>query len=182
MADYRNYSADRTQKRCHSCKRMLNIDLYRVRSSRYTRKGRRVSDSWINNVCRECESAGIDQYRTKTKLGVAAEIVRRTKSKCAALSLPFDLDRAWVLRQLDEQKWACALTRIPFNWKRVEGARRRGFSWDAVSVDRIQHKRGYTKGNVRFILNAVNLFRNDGSDVRMYAIAAALLQCRLLHR
>jgi len=43
-------------------------------------------------------------------------------------------------------------------------------------LDRIDPKGGYIKNNVRFIINQVNIFRQNGGDEKMYEIAAALLK------
>lgn len=56
---------------------------------------------------------------------------------------------------------------------------REGFQWDSLSTDRINPKGGYTKDNVRFVLNQVNIFRQDHSDKQMYMLAQALLNCRI---
>jgi hypothetical protein len=53
-----------------------------------------------------------------------------------------------------------------------------GFHLDSISIDRINHTSGYTKDNIRFVLNQVNVFRSNGSDERMYKIAEALLKNR----
>jgi hypothetical protein len=45
-------------------------------------------------------------------------------------------------------------------------------------MDRIFHKGGYTKNNVRFILNQINVFRQDHTDEQMYMLAEALLKYR----
>lgn len=38
--------------------------------------------------------------------------------------------------------------------------------------------KGYTKNNVRFVLNQINAFKTDGDDDRMCMIAKALLDCQ----
>lgn len=53
-----------------------------------------------------------------------------------------------------------------------------GFNWNSISIDRIKHDGGYTKNNVRFVLNQVNIFRQNGPDERMYDIAEALIRNR----
>lgn len=134
--------------------------------------------SWINSVCRKCEQAGVEQYRTMTKEGFVAEIVRRKKNTSRALGVLFDLTPEWVREQLDAQDWKCALTGLPLCTLKVAGEKRSGYRWDSISVDRVRPKGGYTKNNVRFILNVVNLFKSDGDDDRMYMIAEALIARR----
>jgi hypothetical protein len=81
-----------------------------------------------------------------------------------------------VLHQLDAQRWRCVLTGIPFATLKKEGEpKRQGFKCDSISCDRIVSNQGYVTTNVRFVLNVVNLFRNDGDDERMFMIAKALV-------
>lgn len=170
MPDYSNYNLDRSKKICFACKDMLHIDLFRIREKK---KGR-GKGKYINNTCKQCEDRQVTEYR-RTDRGIAAEIVRRTKSVCKKESLPHDLDKDWVLNKLNSIGWRCELTRYPFNAMRES---RSGFHWDALSVDRLNPKGGYTKNNVRFILNQINVFRQDCSDEQMYALAKALLECK----
>jgi hypothetical protein len=166
MADYRNYSEDRTKKRCHLCQQMVSIELYRFKEKK--------NGKFRNNVCKPCDAAYVARYR-HSPVGIAAEFVRRSKYFCRINDLPFDLDKKWVLDTLEAQNWCCALTKLPMAFKEIP---KRGFTWNSISMDRIRHKDGYTKDNVRFVLNAVNLFRNDGPDDRMYMIAEALVANR----
>lgn len=81
-----------------------------------------------------------------------------------------------MLDKLNSIDWKCELTGLPFNPKRNRNqGKRQGFQWNAISIDRIAHKGGYTKNNIRFILNQINVFRQDHPDEQMYMLAKALL-------
>ena len=170
MSDYKNYNEDHSKKICFQCKEMLNVSLFRVRE----KKSGRGKGKYINNTCRDCDNKLVTEYR-RTDKGIAAEIVRRTKSTCKKENLPFDLDKEWVLNRLNAIEWKCELTRFSFNAMREA---RTGFHWDSLSVDRINPKSGYIKSNVRFILNQINVFRQDHSDDQMFMLAKALLDYR----
>lgn len=167
MPDYKNYSKDRTKKLCFQCRDMIDIEQFRIKEKKHGRsKGK-----YRNNICITCEGHKVAEYR-RTDRGIAAEIARRTKSKCKKLILPYDLDKDWILDKLNTIEWKCELTRLPMN---LRTETRSGFQWDSISTDRINPKGGYTKDNVRFILNQVNVFRQDHPDDQMYMIAKALL-------
>lgn len=170
MADYRNYSQDRTQKRCQTCREYKPLASFRVK--------KKITGPYLSWYCKPCEKDHVDHYRRFTKAGAAAEITRRLKYRSRESGLPYDLTKQWIVEQLERQEWKCALTGLPLHWQRVKGERGRGYQWDSVSVDRIDAGGPYTKQNVRFVLNIVNLFRNDGGDARMYAVAEALLRYR----
>lgn len=173
MPDYKNYNKDRTKKLCFTCRDMLDIELFRIKE----KKRGRGKGKYRNNVCKKCEQTAVEQYRT-TDLGIAAEIARRHKHVCKVESLPYDLDKHWILEKLNSLSWKCELTGLPFNLKRNIADKRQGFQWDSVSVDRLNPKGGYTKDNVRFVINQVNVFRQNHPDEQMYMVAKALLDYR----
>ena len=113
-----------------------------------------------------------------SKLGIARDIVYRKKTVCKKENMPFDLTPEWVLYRLNEIEWKCELTGLPMKSNR-DGTKSRGekyeFCWNSISVDRIIPHKGYTKNNVRFVLNQINAFKTDGDDDRMCMIAKALL-------
>lgn len=81
-------------------------------------------------------------------------------------SVPFDLTLEW-----GDAKWTgrCELTKFPFELGRT---RRGAFS---PSIDRIDPTKGYTEDNCRFVLWAVNVFKNNWSTEVMLQIAKALI-------
>ncbi len=177
MADYRNYSTDHTVKRCGICHRDKPVIDFRMRAS--------SRGSYRSRNCRVCENCEVDEYRRCTKAGAVAEIFRRCRRYSRQRNQPFDLTKDWIRAELDQQQWCCCLTGLPFNWQKIyRPARshvlpeRTGYRWDSLSTDRVRAGGSYTKDNVRFVLNIVNIFRMDGGDARMYAVATALLQHR----
>jgi hypothetical protein len=170
MPDYSAYNADRTRKTCRVCGLMKPVAEFR--------QGARGKG--IRNVCRLCEGAEIRQYRRGSKDGAVAEVVRRIRYRAGRAGLPFDLTKEWVRARLDEQEWACELTRVPFKWHEGSKEGESGFTcWASISADRIVPVRGYVVGNTRFILNAINLFKGpDGDDARIYMMAERLLEVR----
>lgn len=164
------YSKDKQWKRCNNCGKMLSIDDFRTR---------RKSGYWLNSVCKKCEARHVLQYRTMTVEGIVAEIIRRKKSVCKKEGLSFDLTKEWVLNRLEEICWKCELTGMPMRSLKADlDEKYTGFNWNSISIDRIKHDGGYTKNNVRFVLNQVNIFRQNGPDERMYDIAEALIRNR----
>lgn len=171
MANYDSYNEDRSKKICFKCQDMLDVNLFRVRE----KKRGRGKGKYINNICKDCEQGMVEDYR-RTDLGMAAEIVRRTKAVCKKDSLPFDLDREWVLDRLNSIGWKCELTGLPMSPKGF--TKTTGFKWDSISTDRLNPNGGYTKDNIRFILNQINVFRQNHPDEQMYMLAEALLNYR----
>lgn len=81
-----------------------------------------------------------------------------------------------MLKQLEKQKWKCALTGIPMVLHCDNKTDRS--HWNTVSADRINPNEGYIEGNVRFVIFQVNVFKGCNSDVHMYEIAQSLINNR----
>lgn len=81
--------------------------------------------------------------------------------------LPFELTPEWA-----EARWTgrCELTGIPFDLTRSVS----GFY--SPSIDKINNDLGYLPHNCRFVLFAINAFKNNGTDDDMFNAAQLLLQ------
>ncbi len=75
-----------------------------------------------------------------------------------------DLMELW-----ERQEGKCALSAIPMTWAQGK------VTPTSITLDRIDHKGGYSKDNLRLLCYAVNTFRGNGSDEDMLAIAKALV-------
>lgn len=171
MPDYKNYNEDHSKKICFACKEMLDVENFRIKE----KKTGRGKGKYINNICRPCDQLKVEEYRL-TDIGIAAEIARKHKYVCKIEKLPYDLDKHWVLEKLNSIGWKCELTGLSFKIKQsTTDAKVYGFQWNSISMDRIIPKSGYTKDNVRFVLNQINVFRQNHSDEQMYMLAQALL-------
>lgn len=175
MASYKSYNEDRTKKSCFECKKMKSLVLFRTKEKKQgIGKGK-----YLNNTCKDCEQEKVSLYRTSSHKGIAAEIFRRKKHECKKYNLDFDLSIDWIINRLNEIDYKCELTGLPMRGIKLNSEEKyTGFHLDSISMDRIVHDGGYTKNNIRFVLNQVNVFRSNASDDRMYTIAEALLKNR----
>lgn len=165
------YNKDKTAKYCKLCNQLYDLSFFRI-------KGNNQKGYWENNICKICDSKLVKDYRLTDK-GIAAEIVRRTKYISKKESIPFDLDKEWILNKLNIIDWKCELTGLPMLKRRDNLEHRQtGFQWNSISIDKIIPELGYVKTNVRFVLNQINLFKQDGDDERLYMLAESLLKFR----
>lgn len=175
MPNYKSYNKERTEKICSICKIMQILTNYRVRE----KKNGRGKGKFYNSICRSCETFKVDAYRTMTKNGIAAEILRRKKHECRVHNIPFDLSKEWILDRLEKINWKCELTGLEMRSLKLSSDEKyTGFQLDSISMDRIDPNGGYIKSNVRFVLNQINMFKQNGTDERMYLLAQALLKYR----
>jgi len=109
-----------------------------------------------------------EKYRRTAMRRMWDGIVRGAIKRAVAKNLPYDED----LLEWAPTVWTgrCALSGIEF--RRNVGMGPGPFS---PSIDRIQPELGYTKGNCRFILHAINAMKGSGSDEEMLLIARALV-------
>lgn len=168
------YNEDGTKKYCKCCSILLDISFFRMR-------GNNEKGYYESNTCNKCEAKLVNDYRI-TDRGIAAEIVRRTKYISKKKSIPFDLDKEWILDRLNSIDWKCELTGIKFNIIRYNLEHKKtGFQWNSLSIDKIDPSKGYVKSNVRFILNQINVFKQDGTDDRMFMLSELLLNNRKIN-
>lgn len=91
---------------------------------------------------------------------------RVTRSK---KEIPFDITTEYLASIWTGQ---CAVSGLPL----VPQQRSQGMpSFWSPSIDRIDPTKGYVRGNVRFVLMAVNAFKHDGTDADMLRVAAAII-------
>jgi len=71
--------------------------------------------------------------------------------------MPFDLTLDYLVELWVRQGGACAVSGLRFQHSRSKWIR----NPYAPSLDRIEPKAGYVEGNVRFVLDAVNVALNE---------------------
>ena len=87
--------------------------------------------------------------------------ISRIKSKAKKQGIPFNIEICDI-----EQPVYCSVLGIKLNYH-SEGT---GYKPDTASIDRIDPKKGYTKGNVRVISARANLLKSDASIEELEAV------------
>ena len=95
-------------------------------------------------------------------------LLREIKKRAKKKGLDFDLTDQW-----GAERWTgrCEVTGLEFQ-------RTSSKSCFLASVDRIDSALGYTKGNCRFVLMAVNMLKFVGTDEDMFRVASAIVNNR----
>ena len=86
--------------------------------------------------------------------------------------LEYNLTKEWAEKTYTG---LCCLTNIPFITSYDKPAGKSGCRPYSPSIDRINPLKGYTRDNCRWVLFAVNSFKQQMTDQEMYAIAHALI-------
>jgi hypothetical protein len=125
-------------------------------------------------TCKSCASAFSSDWQVTKKSSLRGRLrylLSAVKSRARTKNLQFDLDLDYLAKQYEDQGGLCAVTRIGFN---SDSDSR--ISPYALSIDRIKPKNGYIKGNVQFVLLAVNLAKNDWDLQELVPIWRAMLK------
>jgi hypothetical protein len=92
-----------------------------------------------------------------------AQTIKGARQRAQDRGLDFDISLDWALKQAERQGQRCVLTGIPFLAPIETKSFRHPF---APSLDRIEPSKGYTTGNVRIVVLAVNVMLLDwGHDL-----------------
>jgi hypothetical protein len=98
-------------------------------------------------------------------------IFKSAKTRSALNNIPFNLTETYIQKLWTKQNEHCALSGIPFDMEVTP--ERKPFR---PSLDRIVSTKGYVKGNVRFILFALNIAINKHGLPLYLKIAKAVLR------
>lgn len=158
---------NRPKLKCRKCGRFRAREEFLLRQNR-----------WISYICKACRRAYESVWKSKnqdkvrlyrknhyakkrTSLEkVIKQLYWSVRSRCKKLR--FNLSSQYLLRLFRKQKGLCALSGIPLSHGGKSG---RGYAKPfTLSLDRIFPKRGYVKGNVRFLGLWINVMRYSRSD------------------
>lgn len=104
-------------------------------------------------------------------LDVAIENARQRASR---REIPFDITRSHLVDLLEAANGKCALSGLPFDPK-FDPQARYAHNPYGISIDRIIPAGGYTVGNVRLVLTALNFAINQwGLDAYLHIARATL--------
>ena len=116
--------------------------------------------------CKKCR-AKYTRDLLKTPNAYIKNILARTKYRSKKKGFSYDLDYEFIKDALDSQEWRCSLSGIPF----VIGE---GKHRHSPSVDRIDSNKGYTKDNVRIIIDVLNTALGRLTDLEFINLAEML--------
>lgn len=134
----------------------FNGDLIRASTNTNDLKRAKLA---LDNLLRELESGWRDGA-ANTDLdwrAVAKAMTARHRIHSRARGMPFEIESSYVYTLLKDTGFRCAVSGIAFS-KRATASGTPD-PWGA-SIDRIENRHGYVKGNVRIVCLAANLAMN----------------------
>lgn len=138
-------------KKCRICGEVVHMDDLPNKGSYGTGK-----------ICKPCSSNRRKEVYL-TWEGLVAARLRGIRHRSKKNSIAYNLTKNWCLDRLNEIGYACELTGIPFIRYEEKDTTLSG-NKHAMSFDRVDSSKGYTKDNVRFCINILNISLNCLSD------------------
>lgn len=129
---------------CFKCKQDLPDDAFNKASRNKYR-------NYLQSYCKDCmrefgkqhRKDNLEQYRARGRKNNKSP-VNRLKQLLGANTVDRSLlDFDWCWDKLEQLDFKCELSGIPFTWEPRQPT--------ALSIDRIDPSKGYTKNNVRFV-------------------------------
>lgn len=133
--------------------------------------------------CKPCQSASIKQYKAEkgysksyrntnwlvmTARAAAGHAIRRAAKK----GVPCNITSDYLASLVTDSNGVCALSGLPFLRTPQPGIA----NPMSPSIDRVRPELGYTIGNVRFILHALNDLKGSGTDEDVIRICHAVAE------
>jgi hypothetical protein len=119
----------------------------------------------------------VKRYYSSNLVDVVAVMHRHAKSRAKTYGMEFDLDKEFLSNLFDSQKNKCALTGIEFRYDKEKDDLRHKRPF-APSLDRIDCKVGYIKGNVRLVCVIVNFALSEFGDEAFDEMCQAYIRSR----
>jgi len=110
--------------------------------------------------------AATKAYKRRSPRNLLAKARKRALERCPT---PNAITTAQLYQLWEQQQGRCPLTGYRLTWA---GGK---ITETSLSLDRIDHNRGYCLGNVRLVCYAVNAFRGRMSDRQMIEMAKAIV-------
>jgi hypothetical protein len=111
-------------------------------------------------------------YRRLLYECVGSFLLIAARRRAVLRKMDFNIDSSYVIGLLKEQDHRCAVTGLQFEFA-FGGRRRKGREPYRPSIDRIDSKLGYVRGNCRVVLVAVNIAMSSWGEGVFLRIAQA---------
>lgn len=161
---YNTFQNELTLK-CYNCKKELPF------TEQYFGKRGRVGSNkkpHLRTTCKKCEcelsrerlSRSFRHYVNHLLIGIRCE-----KKRC---SKGFDLDTEYIMNLLETQNYKCALSGIDLTHFKTINRQERILT--NLSIDRINSKLGYVKGNIQILAYIINIMKQKMTNLEFISI------------
>jgi len=152
------------------CKDDVREDGYRFERYRTDkiRKDGYFAESWISPLSVVRKKAYEKSYYS-TKRGKVIKTLNNLKTRAKKKNYDFDIDLEYLMSLMTDN---CPVFGFPLAWDVMHKENQCGHAtFDSPTVDRIDSKKGYVKGNVVWISHKANSIKNSATHEELTQVA-----------
>lgn len=110
--------------------------------------------------CKKCKYKASKDSIHRTYTSYIRNLMRHTKHRMSKSDIPYDLDAQYCIDLWDRQQGRCFYTDTMLNINNTDKSR---YNHHSASLDRIIPNLGYSKGNVVWCQQRINVMKNDAT-------------------
>jgi len=157
--------------KCHKCGKFLPVDNFASSDHYYYRDHHDAR-------CKDCKTKRANEIKKEysDEYGLLKVLQMRylgARDRANKKGIPFNITKEYLKEKWDEQNGKCAVCGIPMTFEQCKGR-----TPTNVSIDQINHKEGYTVGNVQLVCMAINQMKSDMEMNDLYMFCEAILENR----
>ncbi len=155
--------------KCHKCGKYFPASEF-AKTSAYPYR------EYHDARCKKCKSKRANEIKRgySNECGLLKILQSRylaAKDRASKKSLPFNITKEYLKNLWDSQDGKCAICGIPMTFELCNGR-----TPTNVSIDQINHKKGYIIGNIQLVCMAVNQMKSDLEMDDLYTFCEAILE------
>ena len=159
---------------CHKCGKFLPVDNF-AKSDHYLYR------DCHDARCRNCKTKRANEIKKSFTSDIALLKILQIRFLCAKerasrKNIPFDITKDYLKELWKKQNGRCAISNIPMTFELGNGR-----TPTNISLDQIDHKKGYTIGNTQLVCMAVNQMKSDLQMDELYMFCENILSNKILY-
>lgn len=157
--------------KCHKCGRFLPVSEFGKHQAYSYRDGHDAR-------CRECRTQQSNERKKNYSdecalLKILQMRFLAAKDRAKKKNLPFTITKEYLKELWDKQDGKCAISGVKMTYKQCNGRTPKN-----VSIDQINHKKGYIPENIQLVCMAINQMKSDLEIEELYDFCEAILETK----
>jgi hypothetical protein len=139
---------------------------------------RNLSASILHGECKQCNNLREKEYRKKNRLYCQfKQLIKCSKARAKKKNLPHDLDIKYLRSIATEY---CPYQNVKLRWADDSIDENFGTcSANSPSIDRIDDKKGYVRGNVVIVSHRANAIKRDATEQELIELGLRIAQFKM---
>ncbi len=133
----------------------------------YLRRNYAIQSFLLGKECKKCSNRKTENSHRGFVGSIRSSWLNKCKVGAETRGIHWELVAQDIADLYDKQEGVCALSGLPIGWVEV------GQNHTA-SIDRIDSKKGYTKGNIQLVHKNINMMKQSFSQEQFIALCNAV--------